>query len=78
MFDDPVLTIEEVARELRCSKAHVCNAIRGKIRGVSLLQAIAMGRRKLIRRSTFEAWKRQNEQGNGTIPPSSEPAPLTH
>jgi len=28
---DEILTIEEVARELRCSQAHVCNAINGRV-----------------------------------------------
>lgn len=29
----PVLTVPEVARELRCSKAHVHNLINGKVSG---------------------------------------------
>ena len=58
---DEILTVSEVAAELRCSKAHAYNAIAGKIRGVSRLPAIPMGRRKLVRRSTFEEWKRVNE-----------------
>lgn len=59
-----VLTIPEVARHLRCSKAHVYNAINGKVEGVTPLPAIRMGRRKLVRRSSLEAWKRANEQGS--------------
>ena len=30
---DKILTIAEVAAELRCSKAHVYNAINGKVAG---------------------------------------------
>ena len=60
---DPVMTVSEVADELRCSKPHVYNAINGKVVGVSALPAICLGRRKLVRRSSLEAWKRANEQG---------------
>lgn len=60
---DQILTAGEVAAELRCSKAHVHNAINGKVAGVSPLPAIHMGRRKLIRRSALERWKRANERG---------------
>jgi len=61
-FDFPeVLTVTEVALRLRCSKAHVCNAINGTVRGVTPLPAINMGRRKLIRASALTAWLNQNE-----------------
>lgn len=58
---DEILTATDVAAELRCSRAHVYNAIAGKIAGSSSLPAIFMGRRKLIRRSALEQWKRLNE-----------------
>ncbi len=61
MGPDGILTVAEVARELRCSKAHVYNAINGKIANVSPLPALALGRRRLIRRSTLEEWIRTNE-----------------
>ena len=73
MPEDVVLTIAEVAAELRCSKAHVYNAISGKIRGVSSLPSIVMGRRKLVRRSTLDRWKTANERdelGNAILAPS--------
>jgi excisionase family DNA binding protein len=57
-----ILSIPEVAKNLRCSKAHVYNAINGKVSGVSRLPAIAMGRKKLVRRASFEAWKQANER----------------
>ena len=60
MNGDEILTVAEVAIELRCSKAHVYNAISGKLGGVQL-PAISMGRRKLVRRSSLELWKRENE-----------------
>jgi excisionase family DNA binding protein len=60
---DPVMTVGEVAAELRCSKAHVYNAVNGKVAGVSTLPVIQMGRRVLVRRSSLERWKQQNESG---------------
>ena len=61
MIADEILTVAEVAIELRCSKAHVYNAIAGKVDGVYPLPAISMGRRKLVRRSALEQWKQANE-----------------
>ena len=71
---DEILTVSEVAAELRCSKAHVYNAINGVVAGVSGLPAISMGRRKLVRRSPLEQWKRENERkvDGGMIQPSPE------
>ena len=59
---DAVLTVDEIAEELRCSRAHVYNAINGKVSGVSALRVITMGRRVLVRRSSFELWKEENER----------------
>jgi hypothetical protein len=58
-----ILTVKDVAHELRCSSAHVYNVINGTVRGVTRLPAITMGRRKLVQRGSFEEWKRRNEQG---------------
>lgn len=60
---DEILTAADVAADLRCSKAHVYNVINGKVAGVTPLPAIAMGRRRLVRRSSLERWKGANEQG---------------
>jgi excisionase family DNA binding protein len=73
MSQDVVLTIPEVAAELRCSKAHVYNVINGRVRGVSSLPAIVMGRRKLVRRSSLDRWMCANERdalGNAILTPS--------
>jgi excisionase family DNA binding protein len=59
---DVLLTVEEVAHELRCSKPHTYKMIRGIVPGVSRLPAIALGRRRLVRRSALEQWMRDNEQ----------------
>jgi len=56
-----VLTIEEVAHELKCSKAHVCNLLNGRVRGATPLPCICLGRRKLVRKSSLEHWLRNNE-----------------
>ena len=58
-----VLTVEEVevADILRCSDAHVYNAIHGKVKGVTPLPAVSMGRRKLVRRQTLDAWLHEND-----------------
>lgn len=61
MSTSDILTIEETARELRCSKAHVYNVIAGKVAGVSPLPALSIGRRRLVRHATLEQWKRENE-----------------
>ena len=60
---DEVLTVAEVARKLKCSKSHVYKVIRREVRGVTRLSAIRMGTRRLIRRSSLERWKRENELG---------------
>ena len=59
-----ILTVRDVALELRCSVAHVYNVINGKVKNVSRLPAIAIGRRKLIQRDTLEDWKKSNEQSD--------------
>ena len=59
-----ILTVREVAQELRCSVAHVYNVINGKVKNVSSLAVIRIGRRKLIQRDTLEHWKRSNEKAD--------------
>jgi excisionase family DNA binding protein len=68
-----ILTVAEVALELRCSKAHVYNVIAGKVDGVRALPAISMGRRKLVRRAALEHWMEMNEvvADDGNIASSS-------
>ena len=57
-----VLTTDEVARELRCSKAHVSKAISGKLPNVTPLPVVSMGRRKLVRRAALVKWIEDNER----------------
>lgn len=57
-----MLTLTQVAGVLRCSKAHISNLINGKVLGVPPMPSLRLGRRKLIRRSTLEAWITQIER----------------
>ena len=41
--DDRILTINEVAGILRCSKTHVSNALAGRVPGIPRLTHLAMG-----------------------------------
>ena len=56
MKDDRILTINEVADILRCSKTHVSNALAGRVPGIPRLTHLAMGRRKLVRREWLARW----------------------
>jgi excisionase family DNA binding protein len=56
-----ILTVKEVANILRCSKAHVHNAIHGKVHGLPILTHLTMGRRKLVRRDWLEQWLESNK-----------------
>jgi predicted DNA-binding transcriptional regulator AlpA len=58
-----ILTAQEVAAELRCSKAHVYKLMNGQVKNRTVLPHIALGRKKVVRRSSFEAWKVLNENG---------------
>lgn len=60
-----VLTIPEVATELHCSKTHVSHLVNGNVRNVPVLPHMRVGRRVLIRRSSFEQWKELIESNAG-------------
>jgi hypothetical protein len=60
--DAPILTINDVAPILRCSKTHVSHALAGKVRGIPRLTHIAMGRRKLARREWLDQWMETNKR----------------
>lgn len=62
-----VLTVAEVAAELRCSKAHIHHLIAGKVRGVRPLPSLWLGRRRLILRESFEEWVRAAEHHPGSV-----------
>jgi hypothetical protein len=49
LHDFDLLTVADVAELLHCSKAHVCNAIAGRVQGCVAIPAVSLGRRKLVR-----------------------------
>jgi len=65
--DDDILKISEVAKVLRCSRAHVSNLINGKVANVPPLPAIAFGRLKLVRWGTLKDWMRAAERGRDKL-----------
>jgi len=75
MTNSEILSVAEVAAMLRCSKAHVCKAIHGKVTGVTPLPAISMGRRKLVRRESLEAWLAQNDPAGAILERSHNGSP---
>jgi hypothetical protein len=68
-----LLTLDDVALALHCSKAHVSNAVNGRLRGCSPIPTVALGRRRLVRRETLVDWIARNERATGaTIHESPE------
>ncbi len=57
-----LLTLADVSRILRCSKAHVCNLLNGRIRDARPLPCVSVGRRRLIRRASLERWLNATEE----------------
>jgi hypothetical protein len=68
--DFDLLTLADVAELLHCSKAHVGNAVAGRVRGCPAIPAVSLGRRKLVRRGTLLSWIEQNERlaANDNLP----------
>jgi len=56
-----ILTIQEVAASLRCSKAHASNVIEGKVRGLPKLTRLSLGRRKVVRKDWLDQWMEANK-----------------
>ncbi len=54
----PILTLAEVANELRCSKAHVSHIINRKVPHLPPLPVVRIGRRVLIRYESLVEWMR--------------------
>jgi excisionase family DNA binding protein len=59
-----ILTLDEVARVLRCSKAHASKLTRGKVHGISPLPTIRLGRRVLVRRDALFQWLSASTSGS--------------
>jgi excisionase family DNA binding protein len=60
-----VLTCEQVAKRLNCSRAQVSKLIHGKVKGAPRLKAAHLGRRPLVREESLEEWFREAEKCNG-------------
>ena len=60
--DFDLLTLADVAKLLHCSKAHICKAVAGRVRGCPPIPAFPSGGRKLVRRETLLSWIEANEQ----------------
>jgi hypothetical protein len=61
LSDFDLLTIEDVAEVLHCSKAHVSNVIAGRVSNCLPIPTVRLGRRKLVRRASLTAWIDRNE-----------------
>ena len=62
LSDFDLLTLADVAKLLHCSKAHVGNAVAGRIRGCPAIPCVSLGRRKLVRRESLLSWIVQNDK----------------
>ena len=67
-----ILTAKEVADELRCSKAQVYRLMNGVVDGLTPLPTLPLGRKRVVIRSSFEAWKRTNERNHAIVTDESE------
>jgi hypothetical protein len=67
-----ILTAKEIAGELRCSKAQVHRLMNGKVPGVTPLPTLPLGRKKVVIRDSFEAWKRANEKNRALVTSDSK------
>ena len=57
-----LLTLTEASKVLRCSKAHLCNVLKGRVASLPPLPHVSLGRRTLIRRAILEQWIERLEQ----------------
>jgi len=72
LADFDLLTLADVAKLLHCSKAHVCKAVAGLVRGCPAIPAVSLGRRKLVRRASLLSWIERNEAANDNLKTSPE------
>ena len=59
-----VLTLDETAAFLRCSKSHASKLARGTVRGVPALPVVRLGRRIIVRRDALLDWLCQQSTGS--------------
>ena len=56
-----ILTVNEVAGVLRCSKNQVQLALEGKLPGLPRMTHLLLGRRKVVRREWLQEWMESNK-----------------
>lgn len=49
-------------QSLALRKAHVCNAVAGRVAGCAPIPSVSLGRRKLVRRASLLSWIELNER----------------
>ena len=73
-----ILTLKEVSKELRCSKAHLSHIINGKVAGLPPLSVARIGRRVIIRREALLNWLWTIEGRDGIMASDLNPSFLAH
>jgi excisionase family DNA binding protein len=51
-----IMSLMQAAEYLQVSKAHLSNVINGKVRGVTPIRSVRVGRRILIKREWLDHW----------------------
>jgi excisionase family DNA binding protein len=51
-----LLTLQEAALFIRCSKTHLLNVLHGRVPNVPPLPCVRIGRRILVRREAIQRW----------------------
>ena len=73
-----ILTLKDVAKELRRSKAHLSHIINGKVAGLPLLPHARIGRRVIVRREALLNWLWTVEGRDGIMASDLNSSFLTH
>ena len=73
-----ILTLQEAAAALRCSKAHLSHIINGKVPGLTPLPVARIGRRVLVRREVLLDWLSTVEGRNEKMDADLNPSLLTY
>jgi predicted DNA-binding transcriptional regulator AlpA len=69
--NDRIITAKEIAKDLGCSMLTVYRLMNGTVKGCEPLPHLPLGRKKVVRQSSYEAWKSRIEK-NAIIAPEKE------
>ncbi len=72
-----VLSLPEAAAYLQVSKAHLSNVINGKVRGVTPMRFVRMGRRILLKKEWIDQWL-ETERKGGPLGVKIDPSLTKH